>query len=81
MRQFHLLLWALATIVNFADNIRDASRANDNRLNLPFIINLQDSIVNDAVNSRIDQNSINVPIINTNQLNSQNEILSTDINL
>ena len=34
--------------------------------------------MNDAVNSRIEQNNINVPIIR-NQLNNQNENLSTDI--
>lgn len=64
-----------STIFNFADNIKNTSQVNDNKLNFLFATNLQESIVNDAVNSRIDQNSINVPIINRNQnINSYQNI-------
>lgn len=75
-----LIMSAPSTVVSFANNNQTNSQVNNNnQVNLPPATNLQDSIVNDAVNSRIDQNSINVPIISRNQLNSRNETLSTDI--
>lgn len=75
-----LIMSAPSTVVSFANNSQNNSQANNaNQVNLPPNINLQDSIVNDAVNSRIEQNSINVPIISRNQLNSRNATLSTDI--
>ena len=75
-----LIMSAPSTVVSFANNKQNNNQVNNaNQVNFPPTTNLQDSIVNDAVNSRIDQNSINVPILNANQLNSQNEILSMDI--
>ena len=71
-----LIMSAPSTVVSFANNNQNNNQVNNtNQVNLPPAANLQDSVVNDAVNSRIDQNSINVPIINRNQnINSYQNI-------
>lgn len=70
-----LIMSAPSTVVSFANNNQTTNQSNNSsQINLPPV-NLQESIVNDAVNSRIEQNSINVPIINRNQnINSYQNI-------
>lgn len=71
-----LIMSAPSTVVSFANNNQSNNQMNNaNQVNFPPATNLQESIVNDAVNSRIDQNSINVPIINRNKsINSYQNI-------
>ena len=71
-----LIMSAPSTVVSFANNNQNNNQVNNtNQINLPSATNLQDSIVNDAVNARIDQNNINVPVMNRNQdINSYQNI-------
>ena len=71
-----LIMSAPSTVVSFANNNQINNQVNNaNQVNLPPVTNLQDSIVNDAVNARIDQNNINVPVMNRNQdINSYQNI-------
>ena len=77
-----LIMSAPSTVVSFVNNNQNNNQVNNtNRVNLPPTANLQESIVNDAVNARIEQNNwqsmlknntTNVPI------NSQNGIVNAN---
>lgn len=59
-----LIMSAPSTVVSFANNNQTANQSNNSsQINLPPV-NLQESVVNDAVNSRIEHNNINVPNLN-----------------
>ena len=71
-----LIMSAPSTVVSFANNSQTNQNNNSNQVNLPQA-NFQESIVNDAVNSRIEQNNIKAPVLN--ETNAQNESLMTDL--
>ena len=62
-----LIMSAPSTVVSFANNNQNTPQTNTNQVNLPPTTNLQESVVNDAVNSRIEHNNINVPNLNRHQ--------------
>ena len=77
-----LIMSAPSTVVSFANNNQNTPQTNINQVNLPPTTNLQESVVNDAVNSRIQRNNwqsmlknntTNVPI------NSQNGIINANL--
>ena len=62
-----LIMSAPSTVVSFANNNQTTNQSNNSsQINLPPV-NLQESVVNDAVNSRIEHNNINVPNLNRHQ--------------
>ncbi len=72
-----LIMSAPSTVVSFANNSQNNQTNNSSQVNLPQA-NSQESIVNDAVNSRIEQNNIKAPTLNEKQninlpsINNQN---------
>ena len=72
-----LIMSAPSTVVSFANNNQNNQTNNSSQVNLPQA-NSQESIVNDAVNSRIEQNNIKAPTLNEKQninlpsINNQN---------
>ena len=60
-----LIMSAPSTVVSFTNN-QSTTQTNNTQVNLPPATNLQESIVNDAVNARIEQNNINLPATNNN---------------
>ena len=62
-----LIMSVPSTVVSFANNNQNTPQTNTNQVNLSPTTNLQESVVNDAVNSRIEQNNINIPNLSRNQ--------------
>lgn len=77
-----LIMSAPSTVVSFANNNQTNSQVNNNnQVNLPPATNLQDSIVNDAINARIEQNNWQSMLKNNTTsvpINSQNGIVNAN---
>ena len=77
-----LIMSAPSTVVSFANNNQINNHVNNaNQVNLPPVTNLQDSIVNDAVNARIEQNNWQSMLKNNTTsvpINSQNGIVNAN---